>query len=90
MKDNPDVPFSELVNANNIPNLNIDLSNLDVSELDNYPEFKKLVVDLPNFLNKYPNIIKALSYTTGFTEKKIKELMQPGKGPKVKLIWLMN
>lgn len=65
---------------------NISLPDLDVSELDNYPKFKALVVDLPNFLKKYPNILKALSHTTGFSEAKITELMQPGKGPKVVVI----
>jgi|GEM_PF-2801761 len=64
----------------------ISLPDLDVSELGNYPKFKALVVDLPNFLKKYPNILKALSYTTGFTEAKITELMQPGKGPKVVVV----
>ncbi|MBE9603148.1 hypothetical protein [Pedobacter sp. MC2016-24] len=64
----------------------ISLPDLDVSGLDNYPKFKALVVDLPNFLKKYPNILKALSYTTGFTEAKITELMQPGKGPKVVVV----
>ncbi|WP_322974285.1 hypothetical protein [Pedobacter sp. PF22-3] len=47
---------------------------------------KLLVNDLPNFLTHYPNILKALSLTTGLTEKRIKELMQPGKGPKVIVI----
>ena len=68
----------------NTPNLN--LPDLDVSQLGNYPEFKKLVTDLPNFLKKYPNIVKALSLTTGLSEAKIIELMQPGKGPKVVVV----
>ncbi|TKC10825.1 hypothetical protein FA048_11690 [Pedobacter polaris] len=86
LDDNRDVPFSDLTEMNNIPNSTINLPNLDVSELNNYPNFKALVTDLPNFLTRYPNILKALTYTTGFSEKKIKELMQPGKGPKVVVI----
>jgi len=64
----------------------ISLPDLDVSELNNHPKFKELVQDLPNFLKKYPNILKALSYTTGFTEAEIRDLMQPGKGPKVVVV----
>jgi len=64
----------------------INLPNLDVSKLGAYPEFKKLVMDLPNFLAKYPNVLKALSYTTGFSEAQIKSLMQPGKGPVVEVV----
>lgn len=59
------------------------LPNLDVSELGNYPAFKNLVTNLPSFLKTHPNVVKALSLTTGFTEKKILDLMQLGKGPKV-------
>ncbi|RBQ11704.1 hypothetical protein [Pedobacter miscanthi] len=80
LKENPEVVFSELKDANNA---NIVLPNLDLSALNNYPKFRALVNDLPNFLTSYPNILKALSLTNGLTEKKIKDLMQPGKGPKV-------
>lgn len=81
--ENPEVLFKELSDSNA---LNITLPNLDASELNSYPKFKALVNDLPNFLTHYPNILKALSLTTGLTEKRIKELMQPGKGPKVIVI----
>jgi hypothetical protein len=84
--DFPAADFDELISNNNIPNSTINLPTLDVSELGNYPVFKNLVENLPNFLNSYPNILKALEYTSGFSPKKIKELMQPGKGPKVVVI----
>jgi len=84
--ENTEVQFHELTEANSLPNSTIFLSNLDVSELSGHPKFRSLVENLPNFLNSYPNILKALSLTTGFTEKKIKELMQPGKGPKVRIV----
>lgn len=86
LMENPDVSFEDLSFLNNISNSTINLPNLDVSELDGYPEFKSLVQDLPNFLNTFPNVLRALSYTTGFSEKKILQLMQPGKGPKVTVI----
>ena len=82
----PDADVNELLTNNNIPNDNINLPILDTSELTNYPAFKELVEDLPNFLNNYPNVLKALEITTGLKQKKIKELMQPGKGPKVRVI----
>lgn len=86
LMENPDVSFEDLSFLNNISNSTINLPNLDVSELDGYPEFESLVQDLPNFLNTFPNVLRALSYTTGFSEKKILQLMQPGKGPKVTVI----
>jgi hypothetical protein len=61
----------------------IKLPNLDASALEAYPKLKAIVEDLPNFLKKYPNVLKALAYYTGFSEKTIMDLMQPGKGPKV-------
>ncbi|MFF5379967.1 hypothetical protein [Pedobacter suwonensis] len=81
--ENPETICRELIDNNT---LTINLPNLDVSELNGYPKFKALVNDLPNFLTHYPNILKALSLTTGLTEKRIRELMQPGKGPKVIVI----
>jgi len=84
--DFPDAGINELITNNNIPNSNINLPILDTSELTNYPAFKALVEDLPNFLNNYPNILKALEYTTGFKQQKIMQLMQPGKGPKVVVV----
>lgn len=81
--ENPEVIFAELKDNNAA---NIVLPNLDISELDNYPKFKSLVGDLPQFLLRYPNILKALSLTTGLTETRIKQLMQPGKGPKVRVV----
>lgn len=84
--DFPDANVNELIINNNIPNSSINLPILDTSELTSYPAFKALVEDLPNFLNNYPNILKALEYTTGFSGKKIKQLMQPGKGPKVVVV----
>lgn len=86
LTDFPDADVIELISNNNMPISTINLPNLDVSQLSNYPAFKNLVENLPSFLNSYPNILKALEYTTGFSPKKIKELMQPGKGPKVVVI----
>lgn len=82
----PDADIDELIAINDVPNSNINLPILDTSELNNYPAFKALVEDLPNFLNSYPNILTALENTTGLTTTKIKQLMQPGKGPKVVVI----
>jgi hypothetical protein len=84
--DFPEVDINALITNNNIPNSTINLPNLDVSELSNYPTFKNLVENLPSFLTSYPNILKALEATTGFSAKKIMQLMQPGKGPKVVVI----
>jgi len=86
LSDNDESLFSDLNEINNIQNSTINLPNLDVSQLSNYPAFKNLIENLPSFINNYPNILKALEYTTGFSPKKIKELMQPGKGPKVVVI----
>lgn len=83
LNENSDATFDELTVLNNIPNSSVSLPPLDVSQLTSYPKLKQLVENLPSFLNSYPNILKALSVTTGFTEKKIKQLMQPGNGPKV-------
>ena len=84
--DFPDSDINELIANNNIPNSNINLPILDTSELTNYPAFKALVEDLPNFLNTNPKILKALEATTGFSKTKIMQLMQPGKGPKVRVV----
>jgi len=84
--ENTSSSAQDLIFLNKMPNSSIILPNLDVSELDAYPEFKNLVKNLPNFLNRYPNVLKAISYTTGFSENKIMQLMQPGKGPKVVVI----
>ncbi|MCX2573589.1 hypothetical protein [Pedobacter sandarakinus] len=84
--ENPDASFNELALGNDILNSDISLPNLDVSELASYPKFKALVENLPIFLNNYPNILKAISLTTGLSEKKIRELMKPGKGPKVRVV----
>jgi hypothetical protein len=73
----------QTIGNNFSPISSIILPPLDVSGLTNYPKFKALASDLPNFLKKYPNITKALAYYTGFTERQIITLMQPGKGPKV-------
>lgn len=83
LNKNRDADINEMISNNNIPNSNINLPNLDVSELNNYPAFKNLVENLPSFLNNYPKVLTTLSITTNLKEKKIQELMQPGKGPKV-------
>ncbi|WEK17790.1 MAG: hypothetical protein P0Y49_13380 [Candidatus Pedobacter colombiensis] len=57
LNENTDATFSELIQANDISNSTINLPILDVSELTNYPKFKALVNDLPNFLTRYPNIL---------------------------------
>ncbi|TBO44454.1 hypothetical protein [Pedobacter kyonggii] len=84
--ENPEVHIAELIETQTLLNNNIILPTLDISALNNHPKFKALVNDLPNFLTQYPNVLKALSLTTGMKESKIMALMQPGKGPKVVVI----
>ncbi|WP_311951879.1 hypothetical protein [Mucilaginibacter terrae] len=59
---------------------------LDTTGLWKYPKFKDIVTDLPGFLKKYPNVLKAIAYYTGFSEAQVKQMMQPGKGPKVVVV----
>lgn len=86
LMDFPDTDINKLIEVNSIPDSNINIPNLDVSELNAYPAFKALVEDLPNFLLANPKILKALEATTGFSKAKIMKLMQPGKGPKVRVV----
>jgi|GEM_PF-1885928 len=91
LMENPDVPFSELVEANNIPNSSINLPNLiDTTGLSPYPSFKTIVSNMPAFLNEHPEVIASLSRYTGFSKTKIMQLMQPGKGPKIELVSNLN
>ncbi len=59
---------------------------LDTTGLYKYPKFKQLITNLPGFLAQYPNVKKALAYYTGFSETRVMELMQPGKGPRVVVV----
>lgn len=89
--ENTDILFSELVEANNIPNSTINLPNLiDTTGLSPYPSFKTIVSSMPSFLNEHPEVIASLSRYTGFSKTKIMQLMQPGKGPKIELVSNLN
>ncbi|WP_316801654.1 hypothetical protein [Pedobacter nototheniae] len=84
---NPDVPLAELIELNNIPNNSINLPNLiDTTGLSPYPSFKKIVTNLPAFLNENPEVMNSLSRYTGFSKVKIMELMKPNKGPEIALV----
>ena len=87
LMENTDIPFSEILEMNNIPNSTITLPNIiDVTDLTAYPAFKSMIENLPAFLNQNPEVLKSLSRYTGFSKTKILQLMQPGKGPKIELV----
>lgn len=81
--ENPPAPEDEI---SVVEPSEIDMTVIDTANLQNYPRFKSIIKNIPAFLHEYPNITKALAYYTGFSNAKVIELMQPGKGPKVEII----
>jgi hypothetical protein len=58
---------------------------LDISTIQNYPRFTKLVNQLPQYLSANPSVLAAIMAYTGYSSAHIMQMVQPGQGPTIRL-----